>query len=105
MSQAKVDKYKQNKANRKEIIAKEKRQKMITKVCFSVVGAVLVAWVGVSAVFAIIDARPVHTIFANVDSIDDYLSALYPEETETESETGTEEGTEEGTEASTEESK
>ena len=32
MSQAKVDKYKVEKANRKEIIAKEKRQKMIMKI-------------------------------------------------------------------------
>ena len=36
MSQAKVDKYKQEKANRKQILAKEKRNRALTKAGFAV---------------------------------------------------------------------
>jgi hypothetical protein len=82
MSQAKVDKYKAEKANRKEIIAKEKRQKMITKIFGSAFGLALIAWIGVSAVFAIYDARPVDKIFVTTADLDDYLNGLYEEETE-----------------------
>ena len=49
MSQAKVDKYKQEKANRKEIMRKEKMQRTI-RTCVAVVVAVVVAgWAGYSA--------------------------------------------------------
>lgn len=82
MSQAKVDKYKVEKANRKEIMAKEKRQKAITKACVSVVSVVVVAWIAVSAVVAIYDARPKNTIYTTTAGVDEYLSGLYPEETE-----------------------
>ena len=82
MSQAKVDKYKADKANRKEIMAKEKRQKAVTKACVSVVGVLLVAWVAVSTVYAIYDARPVNTIYTTTASIDDYVNGLFAEETE-----------------------
>ena len=44
MSQAKVDQYKKEKANRKEILAKEKRQKMMIKLGASAVLVALVAY-------------------------------------------------------------
>lgn len=94
MSQAKVDKYKLEKANRKETVKKEKRNRMIAKVCTSIVGIALVAWIAVSAVMFVIDNRPVNTIYATTAGIDDYLNELYAEETE--------ESTEETTENSTE---
>ena len=81
MSQAKVDQYKKNKANRKELLAKEKRQKMITKICTTAVLAVLGVWIGISTVDFIIDNRPVDKIYCNTKAIDDYLTSL--EKTET----------------------
>ena len=48
MSQAKVDRYKQEKKNRDKIIKKEKRQLAAMKAGVSVVAIALVAWVGVS---------------------------------------------------------
>lgn len=49
MSQAKVDKYKQEKANRKEIMRKEKIANTVRKCIVGVVALVLVGWVGYSA--------------------------------------------------------
>ena len=82
MSQAKVDKYKQEKANRKQILAKEKRNRALTKAGLTIVGLALVAWIGISAVDFIRESRPVKTIYANTKGIDDYMNELYAEETE-----------------------
>lgn len=82
MSQAKVDKYKAEKANRKEIMAKEKRQKMLIKIGGSVIGIALVAWIGVSAGVAVYNSRPVDKIYVTTADLDDYLNELYEEETE-----------------------
>ncbi len=83
MSQAKVDQYKKEKANRKETIAKEKRQKMIVKICSGVILTVLAVWIGISTVDYIIDNRPVNTIYCDTKEIDDYLEKLYDTEEST----------------------
>lgn len=90
MSQAKVDKYKVEKANRKETIAKEKRQRMIVKIVGSVIGIALVAWIGISAAVSIYNNRPVDTIYATTAGIDDYLNEIYADETEDDTEKSTE---------------
>ena len=90
MSQAKVDKYKEAKANRKQTLAKNKVKNMITKICLSVVGVALAAWIAVSGVVFIIDNRPVKKFFVKLDAVENYLEDLYAEETE---ETSTEEST------------
>ncbi len=82
MSQAKVDQYKKEKANRKAIMAKEKRQKMIVKICSSVVFLALVVWMGVSIVSSIYNNRPQETVYVDTDEIDNYLDSLYEESTE-----------------------
>lgn len=51
MSQAKVDKYKKDKANRKKIIAKQKRVAALQKFAFAVVSLALVAFIVASAYF------------------------------------------------------
>ena len=82
MSQAKVDKYKREKANRKEILAKEKRQKMITKTCVSAVLVVLVGWIGISTVDFIYESRPKDKVYVQTTEIDKYIESLYADETE-----------------------
>jgi len=77
MSQAKVDQYKKEKANRKETMAKEKKQRMITRICWGVAGVVLVAWIGVSTVQFVQDNRPVETIYVDTAELDGYLNSLY----------------------------
>ena len=81
MSQAKVDQYKKEKANRKEIMAKEKRQKMVTKICTGVVLVVIAAWVGISSADAIYESRPKDKVYVQTTEIDNYLDSLYAEET------------------------
>ena len=51
MSQAKVDKYKKDKANRKKIIAKQKRIAALQQFAFAVVSLALVAFIVASAYF------------------------------------------------------
>ena len=82
MSQAKVDQYKKEKANRKQTVAREKVKRIITKVCASVIGLALAAWIVVSGVFFVIDNRPVKTFFVKSDALEEYLDELYEEETE-----------------------
>ena len=82
MSQAKVDKYKQEKANRKQTVAKQKVKSMIAKVCASVVGIALAAWIVVSGVLFVIDNRPVKKFFVKLDAVENYLEALTKDETE-----------------------
>ncbi len=77
MSQAKVDQYKKEKANRKETMAKEKRKRMISKICWSVAGVVLLAWVGVSSINFVKENRPVETIYVDTAELDGYLNSLY----------------------------
>lgn len=82
MSQAKVDQYKKEKANRKQTMAKEKAKRTIAKICGSVVVLALVAWIGVSTVSFVKENRPVKNIFCNTDAVAEYLTDLYAEETE-----------------------
>ena len=82
MSQAKVDRYKEEKRNRAKIIKKQKREWMLTKIGMSVVGLVLVAWVGVSVYtgFNSTEAdgeKPTYTV--NTTAIDDFMSELVEE--------------------------
>lgn len=49
MSQEKVDRYKKEKANRKQTIKKEKIRNLIRKCAVGVVGLALVGWIGYSA--------------------------------------------------------
>ena len=80
MSQAKVDRYKEEKANRKEIMKKEKRNRLIGRICGWAILLAIVGWAGVSAVTGYINNRPMETIYANLDSINDYMSSLSTEE-------------------------
>ena len=81
MSQAKVDQYKKEKANRKETMAREKRQKMIMKLCSGAVLLVIFAWIGISTADFVIESRPKEKIYVETTEIDNYLNSLYEEET------------------------
>ena len=83
MSQAKVDQYKKEKANRKEIMAKEKRQKMLVKIGTGAVLTVLAAWIGISTADFIYESRPKDKVYVQTTEIDKYLENLYADETET----------------------
>ena len=75
MSQEKVNQYKESKKNRKEAAKKAKQKSLITKICLGVVGAVLVAWLGYSAVVTIQNAEgPAVTV--DTTAVSEYVEGL-----------------------------
>ncbi len=81
MSQAKVDKYKEEKKNRKKIMAKEKMQRRLTQAALAIVGVVIVAWIGISIYQVSVvpsEEEPVQAKEYTLDSsaLDDYISSL-----------------------------
>ena len=78
MSQAKVDRYKEEKKNRKKNMAKEKRLHLLAVVCGWVV--VIAGWAGVSGYRIYESKKPIETIYANVSPITDYINSLSTEE-------------------------
>lgn len=82
MSQAKVDRYKEEKKNRKELIKKAKREWMAVKLGLSVVVIVMVGWVGVAAYQAITtpDTNGALTTYTvDTSALDDYMTDLVAE--------------------------
>lgn len=80
MSQAKVDRYKQEKANRKKTMARQKRLHMLAVVCGWLVVIAIAGWAGVSAYNIYESRKPVETVYANLDAINDYMGSLSSEE-------------------------
>ena len=81
MSQEKVDKYKEQKANRKEIMKKAKRAELIRNCVASVVLVAVIGWVGYSGVTYIIAHQPRPEVDVNYTSVADYVESLTAEET------------------------
>ena len=79
MSQAKVDRYKEEKKNRKKIMAKEKRMRIAGDVAGCLVAAGIIGWAGYSGYSAYEANKPMETIYANLDSVTDYMSSLNAE--------------------------
>jgi predicted anti-sigma-YlaC factor YlaD len=83
MSQAKVDRYKEEKRNRQKIMKREKREWAATKAGLSLIGLVLVAWVGFSVYSGVTSSdtteseKPTYTI--NTSAVDDFLSGITEE--------------------------
>lgn len=75
MSQAKVDKYKQEKLNRQKIMRKEKRERLAWKIGGYAVCVLVVCWIGFSAYnkFHVPTAKNYEV---STGAIDDYLDGL-----------------------------
>lgn len=79
MSQAKVDQYKKEKANRKQHMRREKISRMIYMIVGIVIVAAILVWVGYSAYSSFSSASGTEsssTVEVNTDAVDDYLSSL-----------------------------
>lgn len=76
MSQAKVDARKNEKANRKETMKKEKIKKRITAVISGCVAILVVAWIGVSINNSITAKQDKEVVQMNVDALSDYLNTI-----------------------------
>ena len=76
MSQEKVDKYKQEKANRKQIMQKEKRLKVVRKCLYSVIGIALIGWLGYSAYDNYQANQPREVVEVDYSAFENYLNEL-----------------------------
>ena len=76
MSQAKVERYKEEKANRKKTMKKEKLTKVLRNSIASVVVIVALGWVGYSGVTYIIENQPRPEISVDYSSISNYETEL-----------------------------
>ena len=76
MSQAKVDRYKEEKKNRRKIMAKEKRVRIASYAAACVVAVGVLGWAGYSGYRAYENNKPVETIYTNLDAISDYMTSL-----------------------------
>lgn len=74
MSQEKVLKYKEEKANRKETMKKQKQQKLVRSVVTTIICVAVVGWLGYSAVDYVIDNQPRQEVEVDYSSIEEYLS-------------------------------
>lgn len=82
MSQKKVDMYKQEKANRKQIMHKQKMMGILRKCVLSLAGLALIAWLGYSA-YDMYESGKERTV-AEVDytPVMDYMDSLTAETAE-----------------------
>ena len=82
MSQEKVDRYKENKARRREIYKKEKRLLALEKFAGVLICAVLVVWVGYSVYGKItaVQNEKVQETVMDTAAIDNYLADLNADE-------------------------
>lgn len=79
MSQAKVDRYKEEKKNRKANQAKAKRNALIAKISGGVVAAALIVWLGYSAVVTYQQSVNGGTVTVDTTALDEYTSGLTAE--------------------------
>lgn len=77
MSQQKVDKYKEEKANRKKNMKKERIMNVVRRCVVSLVVIALVAWIGYSAYDTYTSNQEREVASVNYDSINDYMSNMY----------------------------
>jgi ferric-dicitrate binding protein FerR (iron transport regulator) len=76
MSQAKVEQYKKEKANRKKTVARERVKRRLWAVLGWVVLLAIVAWAGVSAYNYYDSTRPEQNYVVDTDALSDYLGTL-----------------------------
>ena len=76
MSQEKVDRYKQEKANRKQVMRKQKAMGIVRKLILAVVAIALVGWLGYSA-FDIYESGKERVVAeVNYDAVTNYLNNM-----------------------------
>ena len=79
MSQEKVDRYKQDKANRKQIMRKQRITNFVRKGVIALVALALIGWLGYSAYDMYESGKERVVAEVNYDSVTDYLNSLATE--------------------------
>lgn len=76
MSQEKVNRYKEEKANRKAILKREKRNRIIGRIVGSVIGLALVGWIGFSIYDSVVTGLETAQTEVKLDAVSNYLTGL-----------------------------
>ena len=76
MSQAKVDRYKEEKKNRKQTRKKEKRNRVLARSLGVVIAAAVVCWIGFSGYSYYQEKKPMTKTELSTAALSDYLSGL-----------------------------
>lgn len=76
MSQAKVDRYKESKKNRKQEVKKAKQKKFLTKLIGCIVGIAIVCWIGFSGYTYFQSHKPITKTEVSMDALTDYFTSL-----------------------------
>ena len=76
MSQAKVDKYKKEKANRKQIMRKQKMMNFARKAVLSLAALALIGWLGYSAWDMYESGKERVVAEVNYDAVTEYVNSL-----------------------------
>lgn len=76
MSQAKVDRYKEEKANRKQNMKKAKVESIVRKCIFGVVGIALIGWIGFSVARTYEKNQPAESVEIDYNAVDSFQSDL-----------------------------
>ncbi len=76
MSQEKVDRYKKEKANRKQIMRKQRMMNLVRKGVLTLVALALVGWLGYSAYDMYESGKERVVAEVNYDAVTDYLNSL-----------------------------
>lgn len=76
MSQEKVDRYKAEKANRKQIMRKQKIKRIVSQAVMGVVALVLVGWLGYSAYDLYEEKRPREVAEVDYTAVNEYMQSL-----------------------------
>lgn len=74
MSQEKVDRYKEEKANRKQIMKKEKITKLMHQCVLGVVSLTIIGWLGFSAYGSYMDKQPRQKAVVDYSYIQEFLT-------------------------------
>lgn len=82
MSQAKVDKYKHEKANRKAILKREKRKQIAGQITGIIICAALVGWIGYSIYDSAEKKAATSQTEVDVSALTDYLNRLTETDTD-----------------------
>ena len=82
MSQKKVDQYKEQKANRKQLMKKQKRMRTIRVCVASVICLALGGWIGYSAVSKYQSSKPREVADVDYSAVSAYIQSLSAEESE-----------------------
>lgn len=76
MSQEKVDRYKKEKANRKQMIRKQRMMNVLRKCVLTVSALLLVGWLGYSAYDTYTSNQERELVSVNYDAVNTYLNNL-----------------------------